>query len=289
MERLYAETNFSARLRADPIRFPRRYTDPEDVALAALLSASFAYGRVDLFPPVLERLFAVLDEAGGPIQFVREFEADRDGPRLDWLVYRWSRGIDLTLLFLGLRRLFEQGLTLRQLFTRGFRPEHKSAREALDGAVESLRDAVLAEAWRAKVDAPSFDDLPRGLRFILVRPADGSANKRWNMFLRWMVRSGREGVDLGLWTELPPSALLMPLDTHVLRISKFLGLIPREQGTWRVAEALTTRLRRLDPDDPTRYDFALAHLGISGLCPGHRDAEACPRCPLLPVCAAPSP
>ena len=108
MERLYAETNFSARLRADPIRFPRRYTDPEDVALAALLSASFAYGRVDLFPPVLERLFAVLDEAGGPIQFVREFEADRDGPRLDWLVYRWSRGIDLTLLFLGLRRLFEQ-------------------------------------------------------------------------------------------------------------------------------------------------------------------------------------
>lgn len=256
--------------------------------MAALLAASFAYGRVDLFPPVLERLFAVLDEGGGPAQFVRDFDAERDGPRLDWLVYRWSRGIDLTLLFLGIKRLFAEGVTLRCLFTRGFRPEHKSARQALDEAVEALRDATLAEAWRAKVDAPRFDDLPRGLRFILVRPADGSANKRWNMFLRWMVRPGREGIDLGLWTELPPSALLMPLDTHVLRISKFLGLIPREQGTWRVAEELTARLRRLDPADPTRYDFALAHLGISGLCPGRRDPVACPRCPLLPVCDAPS-
>lgn len=244
---------------------------------------------MDLFPPVLERLFAVLDEGGGPIQFVRDFDADRDGPRLDWLVYRWSRGIDLTLLFLGLRRLFEGGLTLRRLFTGGFRPEHESVGQALDAAVETLRDAVLAEAWRAKIDAPSFEELPRGLRFMLVRPADGSANKRWNMFLRWMARPRREGVDLGLWTELPPRALLMPLDTHVLRISRFLGLIPKEQGTWRVAEALTARLRRLDPDDPTRYDFALAHLGISGRCLGFRDAEACPRCPLLPVCDAPSP
>ena len=88
----------------------------------------------------------MLDEAGGPIQFVRRFEAERDGPRLDWLVYRWSRGVDLTLLFLGLRRLFEQGVTLRRLFTRGLRPEHTSAREALDAAVEALRDAVLSEA-----------------------------------------------------------------------------------------------------------------------------------------------
>jgi uncharacterized protein (TIGR02757 family) len=106
------------------------------------------------------------------------------------------------------------------------------------------------------------------------------------MFLRWMIRSPREGIDLGLWTTRSPAALIVPLDTHVLRIARFVGLTARRDDSLRTALEVTDGLRRFDPDDPVRFDFALAHLGISGACRGHRDPEVCPSCPLTSVCTA---
>jgi uncharacterized protein (TIGR02757 family) len=96
-------------------------------------------------------------------------------------------------------------------------------------------------------------------------------------------------VDLGLWTALRPADLVMPVDTHVLRNSRFLGLTDRADATWRTAEQITAALRALDPHDPVRFDFALAQLGISGACRGFRDAAVCAACPLDPICAAPAP
>ncbi|MBW2258057.1 MAG: DUF2400 family protein, partial [Deltaproteobacteria bacterium] len=134
--------------------------------------------------------------------------------------------------------------------------------------------------------ARAFGDLPRGFRTFLPSPTGGSACKRWNMFLRWMVRPPTEGIDLGLWDSLPPSALVVPLDTHVLRIARLVGLTRRRDGSWRTAAEITANLRLLDPDDPVRFDFALAHLGISGACKGRRDEAVCSACPLRPVCVA---
>jgi uncharacterized protein (TIGR02757 family) len=101
-----------------------------------------------------------------------------------------------------------------------------------------------------------------------------------------MVRPRREGIDLGLWTTRRPAELVVPLDTHVLRLSRFLGLTARTDGSLRTALEVTARLRELDPDDPVRFEFALAHLGISGACKGYRHAEVCPTCPLQTVCVA---
>jgi uncharacterized protein (TIGR02757 family) len=280
LERLYVDVDVDARRAADPVRFAHRYTAPEDREVAAVLAASLAFGRVAAFSPVLERLFAIADTRGGPRAWVDGFEPAVDRGVLDPVYYRWNRGIDWTLLIAALHRLYRQADSLEAHLVGERLPD------ALDHLVGALRDAAVAEAGRCGVEARTFDDLPRSFRTLLPRPADGSATKRWWMFLRWMVRSRREGIDLGLWATRRPAELVVPLDTHVLRLSRFLGLTARTDGSLRTALEVTDRLRDLDPEDPVRFDFALAHLGISGACKGYRHATVCPTCPLHTVCVA---
>jgi len=280
LEHLYATVDVPARLAADPVRFAHRYPQRDDREVAALLASCFAFGRVAAFSAVLERLFAIADARGGPRAFVGGFEPERDGALLAPLVYRWNRGIDWTLLLAALRQLYGDAPTLERHLGDGPLPE------ALDALVLAVREAAVAGARSCGIGAKTFDELPRSFRTLLPRPADGSATKRWWMFLRWMIRPTREGIDLELWTVRRPAELVVPLDTHVLRLSRFLGLTTRRDGSLRTALDVTEALRRLDPTDPIRFDFALAHLGISGACRGVRDEGICPFCPLHPVCVA---
>jgi uncharacterized protein (TIGR02757 family) len=275
LDQLYQRLDVPARLAADPVAFPHRYTDPADREVAAVLAASLAYGRVAGFRPVLDRVFALADAEGGPRAWVEGFDEDRHGPALRPLVYRWNRGGDLVLLLGALHRLLRGGRTLERLLVGEHLPD------ALDALIGTVRDEAVAFAG-----VESFGALPRGFRTLLPRPADGSACKRWWMFLRWMIRPSTEGIDLGLWRSRKPAELVVPLDTHVLRIARFLSLTHRRDGSGRTALEVTASLRRLDPDDPVRFDFAIAHLGISGACLGRRDPQVCPGCALDPVCTA---
>jgi hypothetical protein len=99
--------------------------------------------------------------------------------------------------------------------------------------------------------------------FLFPSPASGSACKRLCMFLRWMVRPA-DGIDLGLWKAIPPRKLIIPVDAHIQRISRFLGLTQRKQADWRMAQEITAALKKFDSDDPVKYDFSLCHIGISG-------------------------
>jgi uncharacterized protein (TIGR02757 family) len=283
LDALCAAVDVEARVAADPIAFPRRYADRRDAEVAGVLASQLAYGRVDLFRPVVASILAMADAAGGPRAFVEGFDAPP--PALLEVQYRWNRGGDFWLLFETLRAVFQRWPDLESLFAEHYRPQHLTIRQALDGAVSTLgRLALETPAARAAgVRAPS--DLPRGFRYFLSVPGRGSACKRWNMYLRWVVRPA-DGIDLGLWSALPASALVIPLDTHVSRIARFLGLTHRSDGSWRTAEQVTAGLRAFDSADPIRYDFAIAHLGISGACLGRRDAAICPSCPLDAVCAA---
>jgi len=148
--------------------------------------------------------------------------------------------------------------------------------ERLERAVTILEALGNQEARRLGLE------VTRSFKTFLPKPSSGSACKRWNMFLRWMVRA-EDGIDLGVWS-LPASSLVLPLDTHTHRISQYVGLTTRKQANWRTAVEITTRLRQLDADDPVRFDFALAHLGISGGCRRRYRAEICSTCALLPVC-----
>ncbi|MCB9681572.1 MAG: TIGR02757 family protein [Alphaproteobacteria bacterium] len=279
LEDLIAGTDARARLAADPIVFAHRYTDRRDVEVAGLIAAGLAYGRVSLFLPVLGDVFAALDAQGGPHAAVVQTTAATRAA-LEPLVYRWNRGRDLVWLLGGLRRVLGHDGHVEDLFAG---TGDLAAR--LTRAVDTLRDAVLAEARDDGADATSFEDLPRGIRYLLPSPRQGSACKRWNLYLRWMVRPADDGVDLGLWTTLAPGDLVMPVDVHVSRIAGLVGLTARQDASWRTAIEITERLRAFDPHDPLRFDFALAHLGISQACRGVRDDAVCPQCPLLGACA----
>ncbi|MEN9784740.1 MAG: hypothetical protein RLZZ299_4 [Pseudomonadota bacterium] len=260
-----ATTPAAARIARDPVQFPRAYRDPADIEVAAVLAAMYAYGRVDLFLPVVARILAVADAHGGPAAFV-----DAPDPRglaaLTGVTYRWNTPADLRMLLALLRAARARHGSLGALF-----PAERPAAESLGEAIDALRTL-----------APP--DAPRSFRTWLPHPREGSACKRWLMLLRWMVR--RDDVDLGAWPHLHPRDLVIPLDTHVGRIARLLGLTTRPNADWAAAEQVTARLRALDPDDPVRWDFALAHLGISGGCRGHHDPQVCPGCPVVTACAA---
>ncbi|MDH5492620.1 MAG: DUF2400 domain-containing protein, partial [Myxococcales bacterium] len=140
----------------------------------------------------------------------------------------------------------------------------------------------LREGLAGFADALRGPDPGRGLKHLISDPRAGSACKRSLLYLRWMIRPA-DGVDLGLWP-LSPSILLIPLDTHLLRIGHHLRLTDRRDASWRTAEEITASLRQLDPHDPVRYDFALCHLGISGSCPSRRVPSLCAACVLREAC-----
>lgn len=121
------------------------------------------------------------------------------------------------------------------------------------------------------------------LRFLFPSPSGGSACKRLCMFLRWVVRPD-DGIDLGLWKNVKPSELVIPVDVHISRIARFLGLATRTSADWKMAMEITTSLRLLDPEDPVKYDFSLCHLGISEGCDG-RGGEICSTCPVSRHCS----
>jgi uncharacterized protein (TIGR02757 family) len=188
-----------------------------------------------------------------------------------------NTGADIACLLYLMREVVREHGSVGALFEKGVRPEDDDVGPALDRFIERVLAIDTTPVYGS-------NQRPYGLAQFLSRPSKGSACKRLNMFLRWMARPA-DGVDFGLWTFLPPSKLIVPLDTHVLRISRYLGLTRRRTGGWETAKAITRRLAEADPDDPLKYDFALCHLGISGRCPTARVAAACRVCPLLAECA----
>jgi uncharacterized protein (TIGR02757 family) len=264
-------------LTRDPVAFVRRYAEPKDQEIAGAVASALAFGKVDLFFPVLAKLFAEADARGGPWSYATTF-TKRDAKRIAPLYYRWNRGNDFALWFATLGRAVREHGSIAALFERPL-PPSSTADEMhfrLEHAVTTLHACAEQEAKRLGLQ------VTRSFKTFLPRPSSGSACKRWNMFLRWMVRAD-DGIDLGAWS-LPASSLVLPLDTHTHRISQYVGLTTRKQANWRTAVEITAALRLLNPDDPVRYDFALAHLGISGGCRRRYRREICSRCSLLPVC-----
>ncbi len=271
LERLYRDFDYQGRLANDAIQYPRRYPDPLDREIVALLTASLAYGRVDLFGPWVERLLGWLGPS--PRAFVLRFEPQRDARLFAPLHYRFTRGVDLAAAVLAIHRLLVRHGSLRRAFLAGYSDADGDIRAALDRFAVS----ILEQDFRpVGMPVPS-----RGFHHLFPRPADGGPCKRWHLFLRWMVR--RDGFDFGDWPEVSPAKLLIPLDTHVANMAHALRLTRRRSRTGRMVEEITGRLRAVDPADPVKYDFALCHTRMRGDCLGRR-AAVCAGCGLRPVC-----
>ena len=271
----------TGRIAADPVEFARGHPDPADAEVAGLIAVSLAYGRADVFKPVVTRVLAAM--GASPARFAEAFAVAPDRAAFEGIVYRFNRPADLAALVAAVGHLRRRHGGVGERFRALF--------EEAGGGPGALRPSLarLAEELRA---APQVAPLLRGrglrgLRHLLPDPSGPGASKRWNLFLRWMVR-GPDGVDLGIWNGIPTSALVIPLDTHVHRVARALGLTRRRDASWRTAEEITASLRRIDPVDPVRFDFALCHLGMSGLCPARRDPARCAACQLRGACLAAS-
>ncbi|MCC6645873.1 MAG: DUF2400 family protein [Polyangiaceae bacterium] len=259
-------TDAVARVARDPVSLVRAAGDPREAELVAVLASSLAFGNVTT---ILAKIREVLARAGGPL-----VSATRDpralGRSLRGFKHRLYRGEHVAALLVGAARVQRQ-------------------RGSLGAALAShLERAPLQEAlarWVDELRAHGLDGLgDAGARHLLPDPRAGGSSKRLLLLLRWMARPPGP-VDVGLWSGLiPASRLLIPLDTHLFKLSKNLGLTSRGAPSWRAAEEITRALTALDAADPTRFDFPLCHLGMVQGCPSRRDAARCHGCGVKPLC-----
>jgi uncharacterized protein (TIGR02757 family) len=271
LDRLYSSFNY-ADSAADPIQIVRRFEAPDDREVVAFCAAGLAFGRVASVMQSVERLVAVMGPR--PAAYVRQYEPRRDGARLRPIVHRWIRGVDLSALLWLLRQMIDRSGSIEGFFLEG----HDDAADDIGSAIDSFSSRALALDLRS-----AYGRVPArpGVAYFFPRPSHGSGCKRLNLFLRWMVR--RDALDLGIWTRVSPRQLIVPLDTHVIRVGTCLRLTRYASPGWAMARDITGALRRLDGGDPVRYDYAMCHLGMMNAC-GDQMPRGDAQCPLKGAC-----
>jgi uncharacterized protein (TIGR02757 family) len=231
----------------DPLETLYAYQDPGDQEIAGLVAAGLAYGRVTQILASVGRALTILGSS--PREFLDRTPERSLARRFATFRHRFTSGAELAALLVAVKRAVADRGSLERLFRAGLAPGDATVLPALAAFVAALRGL-------APAPCPS----------LLSSPEDGSACKRLNLFLRWMIR--RDAVDPGPWRGLPVAKLVVPLDTHLFRIGQTLDLTARRQADLRAALEITRGFARIAPCDPVRYDFALTRLGIRAECRG---------------------
>ncbi len=242
LEEKVEQYNRPSFIELDPISIPHLFSSKEDIEIAGFLSASIAWGNRKMILRNATRMMALLDDS--PYDFIMNSEAP-DLERLEGFVHRTFNSSDLIYFLKALKHIYMIKGGLETIFN-----EYKIE--------ESLKPAI------HKLYAIFFE-LPHNHRTErhISDPYKGSAAKKINMFLRWMVRNDNKGVDFGIWKRISPAELFIPLDLHTGNTARKLGLLTRKQNDWKAVEELTGVLREFDPSDPVKYDFALFGLGVN--------------------------
>ncbi|MCB8965058.1 MAG: TIGR02757 family protein [Bacteroidales bacterium] len=228
----------------DPIQIPHRFSKVEDIEIAGLLTATIAWGNRKSILNSMNRLLNAM--SNNPYQFVINFKSS-DRKYLKGFVHRTFNEDDCAAFIQVLKSIYSEQGGLRSVFVGAYN-----------------RNKSIADSINAYRNCFVIADIPSRTLKHTPNINAGSAAKRLNMYLRWMVRPSAEGIDFGLWVEIPTSALLIPLDVHSGRVARALGLLQRPQNDFRAVEELTTELRQFDTNDPIKYDFALFGMGVNG-------------------------
>ncbi|HJZ77184.1 MAG TPA: TIGR02757 family protein [Vicinamibacterales bacterium] len=271
LDRLYADFNYPDSA-ADPIHIVRRFRRDDDREAVGFVAAALAFGRVTSVLQSIERVLAVIGPQ--PAAYLRRFDPRRDGPAFRGIVHRWTRDEDIVALLWLMRQMIDRAGSIEGFFL----DQHDRSARDVGGALDRFSTRAMALDLKA-----AYGRVPKraGVCYFFPRPSAGSACKRLNLFLRWMVR--RDALDLGVWRRVSPATLIVPLDTHVIRVGRCLRLTEYTTPGWRMARDITASLRDLDPDDPVKYDYALCHLGMMNAC-GFQRTQGDTQCPLRGVC-----
>lgn len=230
----YETINF---IKDDPIQIPHKFKSEEDITISAFITSCFAYGNRKVFIQKLNELFDKFNNK--PYEFIKNFKPEI----LKKFSYRFSKDIDLICFFTKLHELYKSGSSLKKLFKQNY-----------SNNIQSMMQAVCDYFY---CDC----SLTQGYCHLIPNPQKGCAMKRMSMFLRWMTR--KPPVDFGIWTFIPMSELIIPLDTHVARMSRKLGLLNRNSNDFKAVIELTNNLKQFDNEDPVKYDFALFGYGVT--------------------------
>jgi len=243
LEAIYRRYNRREFVHPDPLEFLYRYSDLGDREIVGMVAAALAYGRV---AQILKSVSSVLDRMGAsPCRYVNESTNAQIHSTLDGFVHRFATGDGVARLFIGIRGVVERHGSLYKAFQKQMTPDHECILPALGGFCRRIADSAGGN-----------------LGHLLPMPDRGSACKRMNLFLRWMVR--KDAVDPGGWDAVPAAGLIIPLDVHMHRVGRKLGFTKRKQADMKTALEITEGFKRLSPGDPVRYDFVLTRPGIRG-------------------------
>jgi uncharacterized protein (TIGR02757 family) len=237
----------------DPLQFVRLQTTDADREVVGLIASALAYGNVKQIKRSIGRVVEVLGDR--PAEAIDHLDPSEARARLRGFKHRFNDARDVACLLLFLKQMRAQAGSVEAFFLRGHAPESPEIADALT----SFSARTLALDHGGLYSGRRLPD-SAGVRFFFPSPRDGSACKRLNLYLRWMVR--RDGVDLGVWKGVDPARLVIPLDAHIYTIARRVGLTRYRSPGWPMALDITRRLRRLDPRDPIKYDFAFHRMGL---------------------------
>lgn len=270
LDKLYDKYNHRRLIKPDPLQFVYKYSDPRDMEIAAFLAAALAYGRVQQIEKSLTDLLGRMGTS--PFKFVRDFDKQKR-QKLKSLKHRFTSGDDISDLLELLKKVLNRHSSIEEFFLQGYNPDDKNIIPALSKFCDSLLN-MYAKTHRRPA--------PKQLSYLLTRPAEGSACKRLNLFLRWMVRN--DDVDAGLWKRTDKAKLIVPVDVHMGRLCRILGLHDRKVVSLSTAVKITESFAEIEPADPVKYDFALSRIGIIQGCTG-RFRNGCELCELFNFCS----
>lgn len=227
-------------IKDDPIQFPHRFKSREDIEIAGFVASLLAYGNRKVFIKKLNELFEIMNNQ--PLEFVLNFEPKS----LVGFNYRFAKDFDVIEVFDILKKLYKEDGGLKSLFEYGWQ---------IDSSISKMLQNV-TDYFYSNIK----NEVGMGFYHLIPNPNNKGAMKRMNMFLRWMVRKGP--VDLSVWDFVDTSELLIPLDVHVARLSREMGLLTRSSNDFKAVLELNENLKKFDPKDPAKFDFAIFGLGV---------------------------
>jgi len=272
LDKVYEAYHHPRFISSDPLELVYNYEDERDREIAAFICAIFAYGQVKQIKRFLERFLALLGSE--PYKFLLGLRST-DSIDTTALYYRFQTSKDVLLLTATLARIVQEYGSLDEAFACSS-TDVKLLKLKLSAFARFFKETSHKVAEKHGIKNSKYFD------FLVSDPADGSGCKRMNLFLRWVVR--KDAVDLGLWKSLSPADLIIPLDVHIARTTRALGLAKRKNPSWLMAEEISDKLREICPHDPIKYDFSLSRLGIMKLCPPNPSPSHCSPCDLNGIC-----
>jgi uncharacterized protein (TIGR02757 family) len=238
-------------IETDPIQIPRAFSKKEDIEIAGFIAAAIAWGKRPMIIRNANKWLEMMDNA--PYDFVMN-ASQKDFKPLLGFVHRTFNGDDALFFMTSLQNIYKNHNGLEAVFEKGLQHKFENPKNysSLYGALNHFRNVFM-----------SSPHLARSGKHI-ANPSKGSAAKRLNMYLRWMTRQDKQGVDFGIWRSIEAKHLMIPLDVHSGRVARKLGLLIRKSDDWKSVEELTANLRQFDANDPVKYDFALFGMGVFG-------------------------